>query len=396
LESLSAAPRRQMHLVAEHPIFAIGLQVHVFLMTPLDTGSASMGGASAGPPKRHGLAGFFPGYFALVMATGSVSLAAYDHALPTVARALFWFNVPAYLALWIITIARVLRYRRQFVDDLTHHSRGATFLTKPAATCVLGYQFAVLTPWMRLADGLWLFGCALWIVLSYTFFTAITVREPKPRIEAGISGAWLLVVVATESVSILGAKVALPLQAPEAVLFVSLMAYLLGAMLYVFFITLILYRWMFFRMQPEKLTPDYWIDMGALAITTLAGGHLVEAASQWSLLQDLEPFLKGFTLFFWATGTWWIPLLLIVELWRHLFGRVPLAYSPDYWSLVFPLGMYSVATYTLVQVTGLTLLRPVSVLFAYVALLAWIVTFVGMTCSLSGNFRTSLRHRDAH
>lgn len=374
----------------------MGFQVEVFLMSPRDTGSASIGDASAGQPDQNGLARFFPGYFALVMATGVVSIAAYTQGMVAVARGLFSFNVLAYLTLWIITFARIVCDRRQFVDDLTHHSRGASFLTKPAATCVLGYQFAVLTHWMCVAEALWFLGFALWIALSYTFFTAITVREPKPRLEAGISGAWLLIVVAAESVSILGAKVALPLKAPEAVLFVSLTAYLLGAMLYLFFITLILYRWMFFRMQPEKLTPDYWIDMGALAITTLAGAHLVQGASQWSLLHDLEPFLKGFALFFWATGTWWIPLLLIVELWRHAFGRVPLAYSPDYWSLVFPLGMYSVATSTLVQVAGLTLLHPISILFAYLAVLAWIVTFAGMICSLVRNFRVWLRHRGPH
>jgi len=32
----------------------------------------------------------------------------------------------------------------------------------------------------------------------------------------------------------------------------------------------------------------------------------------WEVLHDFQPFIGGFTLFFWATGTWWIPLLVIV------------------------------------------------------------------------------------
>lgn len=341
--------------------------------------------------ETKGLSTFSPGYFALVMATGIVSLAARSHGLPTIARALFWFNVPAYVVLWVLTTARFTRYRAQLLDDLTHHSRGATFLTKPAATCVLGCQFALLTPWMSVAKYLWFVGLGLWLLLSYTFLTVITVREPKPTLEAGINGAWLLVIVATESVSVLGTLVAPSTNNIGVILFISLTTHLLGAMLYVFFITLILYRWMFFRMRPEKLTPDYWIDMGALAITTLAGTRLIEAGSHSVLLHDLEPFLKGFTLFFWATATWWIPLLLIVELWRHAFGRVPLVYSSDYWALVFPLGMYSVATFQLIQSTGLTLLKPISVLFAYIALSAWVFTFIGLIHSLVVNLFVARR-----
>lgn len=339
-----------------------------------------------------GLAGFSPGYFALVMATGIVSIAAYRHSMPTIAYVLFYLNIVAYLVLWVLTAARFVRYRGRFVDDLTHHSRGATFLTKPAATCVLGSQFALLTPRVSIAECLWFAGFALWLILSYTFLTVITVREPKPPLEAGINGAWLLVIVATESVSILASLVAASIGTPEKILFIALTTYLLGAMLYVLFITLILYRWAFFRMQPERLTPDYWIDMGALAITTLAGAHLLNASGQWSLLRELAPFLKGFTLFFWATGTWWIPLLLIVELWRHLFGKVPLTYSPDYWSFVFPLGMYSVATFMLVRVTGLYILAPISVLFAYLGLLAWIIVFAGMIWSVSRQIHPHYSH----
>lgn len=330
-----------------------------------------------------GLAAFPPGYFALVMATGIVSLAAHYQGWDGLAQVLFWFNIAAYLALWILTLFRFIRYRARLVDDLTHHFYSAALLTIVAGTCVLGSQFAILTAWMSVAKALWFVGVGSWIILSYTFFTVVTVRQPKPPLEAGINGVWLLTVVATESISVLGTLVAPSLVRTELAFFVSLAACLAGAMFYLFFITLILYRWMFFRMRPEKLTPDYWIDMGALAIATLAGAMLLSVADRWSLLRDLRPFLAGFTLLFWTTATWWIPLLMIVEIWRHAWGRVKWIYSPDYWSLVFPLGMYSAATAMLGKVLNLTFLNPVAAVFACVAVGAWGVTFWGMIRSLA-------------
>lgn len=335
-------------------------------------------GSDVAEPQKRGLAGFFPGYFALVMATGVVSLACYHAGLGGFSKILLWFDIIAYIALWIITLARLIFFRAEFIYDLTHHFRGATFLTIVAATCTLGCEIVILTTWTHAAKGLWYFGLALWLVLSYTFFTAITIREPKPSLEAGINGAWLLVIVATESISVLGALIALMVNAPEIVLFISLAMYLIGAMLYVFFATLILYRWIFFSMKPEKFTPDYWIDMGALAITTLAGAHLILVSEQWDFLRSLVPFLRGITLLSWATGSWWIPLLLLVELWRHTAGHVRFAYSPDYWSLVFPLGMYSAATFLLARATDLHFLDPIALTFAYIALAAWCFTFFGL------------------
>lgn len=280
-------------------------------------------------------------------------------------------------------------FRKLFVNDLTHHSRGAAFLTTPAATCVLGSQFVLLTPWMPVAKWLWFFGAGLSLLLNYTFFIALTFEASKPPLEAGIKGAWLLVVVATESISVLGSLIAPSVISTQVVLFISLATYLVGVMLYVFFATLILYRWMFFSMRPEKLTPDYWIDMGALAITTLAGALLLKDSGIWMLLHSLAPFLNGSMLFFWATATWWIPLLLAVELWRHLRGHVLFNYGPDYWALVFPLGMYAVATFLLVQVTGLRFLNGLAQFFAYGALAAWAVVFSGMIHGLWRRCRAS-------
>ena len=118
--------------------------------------------------------------------------------------------------------------------------------------------------------------------------------------------------------------------------------------------------------------------MGSVAITTLAGARLMLAAPEWSLLDEILPFLKGFTLFFWAAGTWWIPLLFILGFWRHVYKRFPLAYDPQYWGMVFPLGMYTVCTFQLAKAINFEPLLIIPRFFVFIALIAWLVVFGGL------------------
>jgi len=99
------------------------------------------------------------------------------------------------------------------------------------------------------------------------------------------------------------------------------------------------------------------------------------------------PFVKGITLFYWAVATWWIPMLLVLGVWRYLICGAPLAYDPLYWEGVFPLGMYSVATYHLAKILAAPFLLPLSQLFMVVAVLAWAATFAGLVDSRLNRLR---------
>lgn len=335
-----------------------------------------------------------PGYFAMVMATGVISVGAHLLGMSPIAWILLIVNVVAFLTLLTLTISRFAWHRARALADLGNHMRGTGFLTMVAGSCILGNQFIIIVQSPLVALLLWILGFTLWLILFYTFIGLMVVRPTKPELQDGINGGWLIIVVSTQAISVLGTLV-LPqfIQPPDVALFFSLMLYLMGGILYILIMGMIFYRLMFFTVSAQQFTPPYWINLGAAAITTLAGATLILNASKWSFLQDILPFLKGFTLFYWSAATWWIPLLFILGFWRHFVKHVPFKYDPSYWRLVFPLGVYTTCTFQFARATGLSFLLVIPQISIFVALLAWVIVFGGLCIQIASQLMPQQRNR---
>lgn len=326
---------------------------------------------------KKGILTFSPAYFALAMSTGIIAIASNMLGYTGLARYFFILNNLEFGILTLILIIRLIYCFPAFREDLSSHAEGAGFLTIIASACILGTEYTLLTSDSILSKVLWYFSIIAWVVIVYSFFILVTIRKRKPTLENGINGSWLLFVVSVQALSILGNFVAPSLRASqEASAFINLFFYLLGVLFYLVVIGIIFYRTTFFPMKANEFKPSYWIDMGAAAITTLAGTMLVTHLGTITPFRDFIPTIKVLTVFFWIAGSWWIPAILVLEIWRHL--NIGVQYKSGYWCLVFPLGVYTVCTWHLSEVLQLPFLKFVSRVSIYMAWLAWVIIFIGM------------------
>jgi tellurite resistance protein TehA-like permease len=327
------------------------------------------------------VSGLDPAWFGLVMATGIVGIAAGAQGVPFVPTFLAWANILFYAILWSVYLARLVAFPRALFGDLRQHTRAMGFFTIVAGSGVLGSQLLEVGNYRTAATVLWFVALGSWSVIVYAVPVALVAqRERKPRLQRGIQGNWLLWSVGTASVSVLGTQVAPFFGAAAGQIVIwSLLFWLLGVVFYLWVIPLIVQRLFFYDLPPGDLSPTYWIDMGAVAIATLAGATLLGVRAAPPLVARVEPFVAGLTLLSWATASWWIPWLFVVFFWRHVVLRQPAWFEPSWWSAVFPLGMYSVATATLSQSIVLpAIVGDIAFVFSWIALAAWIATFVNM------------------
>lgn len=288
----------------------------------------------------------YPGSFAMVMATGIVSIAAKRLGFDASASVLLWVNIALFTLLWILLISRAALFPASIRSDIGDHWKGAGFFTVPAACAVFGVQWLEFGGRSGIVMAFWWLALACWLVVTLCFFCSMIVGENQVDIHYAINGAWLTSVVATQGLSVLASGLAAKgIIDTELGFFLSTLFAGAGAMLYMMLIASIFYRLVVHPVRAADFSAPYWVNMGAAMITSLA-------FSKASLIAppEVRVPLKLLGMMVWSFGVWWIPILIALGIWRHGYQRLPLKYDPRIWSLVFPLGMFTVSTHSLAQV----------------------------------------------
>ncbi|QIX27068.1 tellurite resistance protein permease [Nocardioides sp. JQ2195] len=323
------------------------------------------------------LEGLTPGYFALVMASGILSVGMHLEDLVVLSRVLLGVCAAAYVVLVVLTVLRFLRHRAAVVEDFTDPRRAFGFFTFVAGTNVLGVRLG-LADWPGATAALLVAAGVVWLVLGYVVpWTAVLGRQERPVV-ASANGTWFIWVVASQSVATAAATIE-PLYASgrRELALLAVVSWSVGVFLYAAVGVFVALRLMLYPFGPEELTPPYWVSMGALAITVLAGARIVEMADA-PMVRVTRDLIAGVAVVFWAFATWLIPVLVAAGWWRHVRRGIPLRYDATLWSLVFPLGMYAVAGIYLGKADDLPVVEAIGRGELWVAFGVWLLVFTAM------------------
>lgn len=318
-----------------------------------------------------------PGNFAFVMGTGIVSLGFRILGVDLLALMLAVVALLGWLLLLVLSVLRLARYRAAVRVDLLNPRRVFAYFTLVAATSIVGlllHQAGL----PKLAIACWAMAFVAWVLLMYLAFSVLTFLTQESNVNI-VHGGWLIAIVGTHSLVLLGARIAPELGSQAVSMMVAVyMLWGLGLAFYGIFITLFCYRIFFLSLDAQDIGPLLWVVMGAAAISANAGTTLLTVDARLPFLAAQRPFVDGITLMSYSWASWWLPMLVLFGVWKHGVNRLPMRYEPEMWSLVFPLGMFAVASARLGLAAEFLPLQWISRGMIWVALAAWLLVAGGL------------------
>ncbi len=332
---------------------------------------------AAESPSWRAMRSVSPESFALVMATGIVAAAVREIGLKTVGGVMLGIAAAAFVIISGAFCFRAALAPAAVRADLTAPSRAFTSFASVAACAIVGSGLSD-TGHRVAAEVLAWTGLAAWLTLTGAVPARLALgRQARPRLD-DVNGTWYLWAVSTQSLSISASFLRSDAEVPARIAQMSAVAlWSAGVVLYLAISFLVALRLHAAGLGPAGLRAPYWVAMGAASIGVLAaaqilggpgmaaggGGRTVVvsvAVTLWLLASGLMPVLAAITA---ALSLRWPPRL---------------RYWPGAWTMVFPLGMYAVASAQIAMHADLPLARRIGLDEAWAAAVAWALTFALM------------------
>lgn len=314
-------------------------------------------------------------WFTPVMATVMVATVSQLYGLEAVAHYFFIASLVMFFAVLVFKAIRIVLFYKDSRNELLNLEKSLYFFTIVGAINLVGVCLSKIFHLYTTASIFWYVAISFWLGISLALFSILFLyrKSEERKLEDIFHGGWFFAIVGTQSTAFLGIIVAG--RATQYVTFIQLFSFALwsiGASLYLIFMVLTILRLVFYQFSNNTALSPYWMNIGAAALTALAGTTLYQHIQIVNgPFVDFLTFLKGFSLFFWSFGLWWLPFLVIFAIRKQTYGSEGFVFSVGYWEIVFALGLYAHSTLQLVGLFEGQYLVILSICFYVACIILW-------------------------
>jgi C4-dicarboxylate transporter/malic acid transport protein len=335
-------------------------------------------------PLNHLAASVGPNWFASVMGTGILAVAAAllpvrVAGLRTVALAVWAL---AALMLALLVVATALQWARHTDRARSHALNPAmapfygapamALLTVGAGALLLGRQLIGLHAAVVADSGLWVAGTLLGLLSSFAIPYLMFTRHRLEQRET--LGSWLMPVVPPMVSAATGAALVAHLPAGQARLTLLLACYAmfgLSLIASLIIIALVWARLLYHGPGAAETVPTLWIVLGPLG-QSITAANLLAVAAPHAIGRPYSGALEAMGVLYgapvWGFAVLWFSLAAAITL---RAARDGLPFTPAWWSFIFPIGTLVTGTSELALHTHLVAFTALSVALYAVLALAW-------------------------
>ena len=314
-------------------------------------------------------------WFTVVAATMTIASVLQLYGCTEISPYFFIVGLVALLLVTIFMAVRVVLFYNDTVNEILNPEKTLYFFAIVGAVDLAGVCFSRVFHLYTTANIFWYVAISFWLGISLSSFSILFLHRKSEdrKIEDILHGGWFFATVGTQSTAFLGVTIAE--HAMSHVVFIQLFSFALwsiGASLYMVFMALIILRLVFYRIDNNTALTPYWMNAGAAAVTALTGIALYQHIQMMGgPFVDFLPFLKGFSLFFWSFGLWWLPFLVILAIRKQVYGDEGFMFTVGYWEITFALGLYTNSTIQLFDLFKGQYLNIASMCFYIVCIILW-------------------------